>query len=124
MLNLAAEPEVKKEKKIKQRKTQLKLIPVYQYGALGQTLLNKYLEVECQLKSKDKEERDKSDARNNLEELVYAIRDRLYAQYEGFVQENEKSNLSKQCDEIEDWLYGDGEDQPKSEFLLIAYFGF
>jgi len=110
----AAEPEVKKEKKIKQRKTQLKLIPVYQYGALGQTLLNKYLEVECQLKSKDKEERDKSDARNNLEELVYAIRDRLYAQYEGFVQENEKSNLSKQCDEIEDWLYGDGEDQPKN----------
>ena len=69
------------------------------------------------MKSKDKEERDKSDARNNLEELVYAIRDRLYAQYEGFVQENEKSNLSKQCDEIEDWLYGDGEDQPKSEFF-------
>jgi len=30
------------------------------------------------------------------------------------VQENEKSNLSKQCDEIEDWLYGDGEDQPKN----------
>ena len=71
---LAAEPEVKREKKVKQRKTQLKLMPVYQYGALGQTLLNKYLEVECQLKSKDKEERDKSDARNNLEELVYAIR--------------------------------------------------
>ena len=71
------------------------------------------------MKSKDKEERDKSDARNNLEELVYAIRDRLYAQYEGFVQENEKSNLSKQCDEIEDWLYGDGEDQPKSKFFFV-----
>ena len=113
------EPETRKEKKIKQRKTQLKVTPVFQLGATGQTLLNKYLEIECQLRSTDKEERDKSDAKNALEELVYAIRDKLYATYDGFVQEVEKSNLSKQCDEIEDWLYGDGEDQPKSECTLI-----
>jgi len=36
--------------------------------------LNKFLEIECQLKAKDKEEKDKSDAKNELEELVYSIR--------------------------------------------------
>ena len=43
------------------------------------------------------------------------FRDKLYSSYENFVQEAEKSNLSKTCDEIEDWLYGDGEDLPKSK---------
>jgi molecular chaperone DnaK (HSP70) len=112
----APEPEVKKEKKIKQRKTPLKLTSMFQYGALNEASLNNYLEVECQLRSTDKEERDKSDAKNSLEELVYAIRDRLYGKYDGFIQEVEKSNLNKQCDELEDWLYGDGEDQPKNVY--------
>ena len=47
---------------------------------------------------------------------LYKFRDKLYSSFENFVQETEKSNLSKTCDEIEDWLYGDGEDLPKSEF--------
>ena len=86
--------------------------------------MNNYLEVECELRSTDKEERDKSDAKNTLEELVYAIRDRLYGSYDGYIQEVEKSNLNKQCDELEDWLYGDGEDQPKSKKILtfITFF--
>ena len=47
---------------------------------------------------------------------LFNFRDKLYSSFENFVQETEKSNLSKTCDEIEDWLYGDGEDLPKSEF--------
>ena len=46
----------------------------------------------------------------------YIFRDKLYSSLEKYVQEGERSNLSKTCDEIEDWLYGDGEDQPKSKF--------
>ena len=86
---------------------------------MSKDLLNKYHEVECSLRSTDKEERDKSDAKNSLEELVYAIRDRLYGRYDGYVQEEEKNNLSKQCEELENWLYEDGEDQPKSKFQNI-----
>ena len=67
-------PETRKEKKIKQRKSPLKVACIGQLGAVSTDILNKYLEIECQLKSKDKEEKDKSDAKNELEELVYAIR--------------------------------------------------
>ena len=67
-------PETKKEKKIKQRKSPLKINCVSQLGSVPVATLNKFLEVECQLKAKDKEEKDKSDAKNALEELVYAIR--------------------------------------------------
>ena len=49
----------------------------------------------------------------------YIFRDKLYSSLEKYVQEGERSNLSKTCDEIEDWLYGDGEDQPKSKFHHI-----
>ena len=49
----------------------------------------------------------------------YIFRDKLYSSLEKYVQEGERSNLSKTCDEIEDWLYGDGEDQPKSKFLSL-----
>ena len=48
------------------------------------------------------------------------FRDKLYSTLENYVQETERANLSKTCDEIEDWLYDEGEDQPKSEFLPIA----
>jgi heat shock protein 4 len=107
---------MKKVKKLRQRKLALAIATPFQYGNLPTSVLNKYLEIECELRSKDKEEQDKSDARNALEELGYAIRDRLYAKYDGYVQEEEKSNLSKTCDELEDWLYGDGEDQAKGTF--------
>jgi len=112
-----AEPEMRKEKKMKQRKSPLKISCVTQLGQTPTEILNRFLEVECQLKMKDKEEKDKSDAKNELEELVYALRDKLYTTYENFVQEVEKTNLSKTCDEIEDWLYGDGEDQPKNVYV-------
>lgn len=113
----AKAPEMRKEKKIKQRKSPLKMACIAQLGATPTDVLNKFLEIECQLKAKDKEEKDKSDAKNELEEAVYALRDKLYSSFENFVQETEKSNLSKTCDEIEDWLYGDGEDLPKNAYV-------
>ena len=72
--NIFSVPETKKEKKIKQRKSPLKINCQSQLGAIPDSLLNKFLEIECQLKAKDKEEKDKSDAKNELEELVYSIR--------------------------------------------------
>ena len=50
------------------------------------------------------------------------FRDKLYSSLEKYVQESERSNLSKTCDEIEDWLYGDGEDQPKSKYPYLPWF--
>merc|ERR1739838_937350 len=68
----AKAPEMRKEKKIKQRKSPLKMACIAQLSATPSDVLNKFLEIECQLKSKDKEEKDKSDAKNELEEAVYA----------------------------------------------------
>jgi len=112
-----AQPEMRKEKKIKQRKSPLKMACLTQLGATPIDVLNKFLEVECHLKATDKEEKDKSDSKNELEEAVYMLRDKLYSAFENYVTETEKSNLSKTCDEIEDWLYGDGEDLPKNAYV-------
>jgi molecular chaperone DnaK (HSP70) len=109
--------EVKKEKKIKIRKTPLKLNCQAQLGFAGQHLVNAWLETECQLKAADREEKDKVDARNALEELVYSIRDKLYEEYADYVGEAEKVNLNKQIEELEDWIYGDGEDVGRGVYI-------
>jgi len=49
----------------------------------------------------------------------FYYRDKLYSTLENFVQEEERSNLSKTCDQREDWLYDEGEDQPKSKIILF-----
>ena len=65
---------MRKEKKIKQRKSPLKMACLTQLGATPIDVLNKFLEVECHLKATDKEEKDKSDSKNELEEAVYMLR--------------------------------------------------
>jgi heat shock protein 4 len=47
----------------------------------------------------------------------FYYRDKLYSTLENFVQEEERSNLSKTCDQLEDWLYDEGEDQPKNVYV-------
>ena len=78
-----------KEKKIKQRKSSLKMACLAQLRATATDVLNKFLEVECQLKATDKEEKDKSNAKNALEEAVYALRDKLYSTFGNYVTETE-----------------------------------
>ena len=56
------------------------------------------------------------DARNAVEEYVYSMRDKLYNLTE-FVSEQDKESFSQLLMATEDWLYGEGEDQPKKVYI-------
>lgn len=60
----------------------------------------------------DRQEKERADARNALEEYVYELRGKLSNDDElgQFVPENEKDSLILQLDDMENWLYEDGED--------------
>uniref|UniRef100_A0A8C7WDG9 Heat shock protein 4b n=1 Tax=Oncorhynchus mykiss TaxID=8022 RepID=A0A8C7WDG9_ONCMY len=64
----------------------------------------------------DKLEKERNDAKNYVEEYVYDMRDKLHGRLEKFVSED-RDILSLQLEDTENWLYEDGEDQPKQQYI-------
>ena len=90
----------------------------------------------------DKKEKERSEAKNSVEEYIYEIRDKLSNEYEAFIlpeasahsiwilfkplknliflifHQQHKEQFLKSLDETESWLYSDeAEDQMKSVYV-------
>ncbi|XP_041613816.1 heat shock 70 kDa protein 4L [Vulpes lagopus] len=84
---------------------------------LGQDLLNSYIENEGKMIMQDKLEKERNDAKNAVEEYVYDFRDKLGTVYEKFITQEDLSKLSAILEDTENWLYEEGEDQPKQIYV-------
>uniref|UniRef100_A0A8C9U6V9 Heat shock 70 kDa protein 4L n=1 Tax=Serinus canaria TaxID=9135 RepID=A0A8C9U6V9_SERCA len=80
---------------------------------LGQDLINSYIENEGKMMMQDKLEKERNDAKNAVEEYVYEFRDKLCGAFEKFITEE----LTLMLEDTENWLYEDGEDQPKQVYM-------
>ncbi|KAK2849271.1 hypothetical protein Q5P01_009105 [Channa striata] len=80
-------------------------------------MLNLFVENEGKMIMQDKLEKERNDAKNNVEEYVYEMRDKLHGMLEKFVSESDRDTLSLKLEDTETWLYEDGEDQPKQAYL-------
>lgn len=58
-----------------------------------------------------------SDAMNELESFVYAMRDQLATRYEKFATDAEREKNSAKLTAMEDWLYEDGADVDKATYV-------
>jgi heat shock protein len=60
----------------------------------------------------DRQEKERVDARNELEEYVYELRGKLSSEEDlaMFVSENDRNSLCRQLDNVENWLYEEGEE--------------
>ena len=65
----------------------------------------------------DQLEIEKSDARNSVEEYVYSMRDKLDYDLSDYITEADKETFKVVLTSTEDWLYEDGEDQPKKVYV-------
>lgn len=65
----------------------------------------------------DQLEREKADARNSVEEYVYSMRDKLDDYLREFITEADKDVFKGVLNSMEDWLYEEGEDQPKKVYV-------
>uniref|UniRef100_A0A8C3I205 Heat shock protein family A (Hsp70) member 4 like n=1 Tax=Chrysemys picta bellii TaxID=8478 RepID=A0A8C3I205_CHRPI len=74
-------------------------------------------ETKGKMMMQDKLEKERNDAKNAVEEYVYDFRDKLYGVFEKFVTEEESSKLTLMLEDTENWLYEDGEDQPKQVYM-------
>lgn len=74
--------------------------------------LNKYIEEENRMVNFDRQEKERVDARNALEEFVYDMRGKIQEGGELFdyVIDKDRESICKELDTIENWLYEEGED--------------
>lgn len=73
--------------------------------------MNECIELECKMIANDRQEKERVDARNALEEYVYELRGKLTADEElaTFVTGIDRVSIFRQLDDMEIWLYEEGE---------------
>ncbi|XP_061904730.1 heat shock 70 kDa protein 4a [Entelurus aequoreus] len=109
------QPQAKKPKV----KTKTVELPIESnlYWQLSNDVLNTFVENEGQMIMQDKLEKERNDSKNNVEEYVYEMRDKLYGVLEKFVKEVDRDAFSLKLEDTETWLYEDGEDQQKQVYI-------
>lgn len=113
--DMEGQTQTDKKDAIKKKKQQVKTIELpieaYTHG-YSQSELNNFIEQECKMVASDRQEKERIDARNALEEYVYELRGKLSSEDElaTFVNENDRSSLCRQLDNMENWLYEEGEE--------------
>ncbi|MEE6511086.1 hypothetical protein FKM82_017393, partial [Ascaphus truei] len=108
-------PQAKKAKV----KTTTVDLPIEHYPPwqIGRDTLNLFIENEGKMVMQDKLEKERIDAKNTVEEYVYEMRDKLCGIYEKFVNEDDRNSFTLKLEDTENWLYEDGEDQPKQVYI-------
>lgn len=78
----------------------------------SQVELNQFTEQEFKMIASDRQEKERADARNALEEYVYELRSKVSSDDElgQYILESDRDALVRQLDEMENWLYEEGED--------------
>ncbi|KAG9131157.1 hypothetical protein Leryth_020144 [Lithospermum erythrorhizon] len=87
------------------------------YGAMLPDDLQKAVEKEFEMALQDRVMEETKDKKNAVEGYVYDMRNKLYDKYQDFVIESEREQLIAKLQEVEDWLYEDGEDETKGVYI-------
>uniref|UniRef100_A0A8C9SZR4 Heat shock protein family A (Hsp70) member 4 n=1 Tax=Scleropages formosus TaxID=113540 RepID=A0A8C9SZR4_SCLFO len=110
------QPPQAKKPKVKTKTVDL-LIENNLHWQLPNDMVNLYVENEGKMIMQDKLEKERNDAKNCVEEYVYEMRDKLHGVLEKFVAEADRDTFSLKLEDTENWLYEDGEDQPKQVYI-------
>ncbi|KAI8610468.1 Hsp70 protein-domain-containing protein [Chytriomyces sp. MP71] len=97
------------------RKHDLQVV-VHTAGA-SRELVKEWHASEGQMGAQDRLVIDTAEKRNQLEEYVYYAREKLDMAWSDFITDSDRATFSAELNEMEDWLYGDGEDATKSVFV-------
>ncbi|XP_024122016.1 heat shock 70 kDa protein 4a [Oryzias melastigma] len=110
------QPPQAKKAKVKTKTVDLPVESKLQWQLSSQEL-NTFVENEGKMIMQDKLEKERNDAKNNVEEYVYDMRDKLHGVLEKFVNEAERDAFSLKLEDTENWLYEEGEDQQKQVYI-------
>ncbi|TKY48147.1 Heat shock 70 kDa protein 15 [Spatholobus suberectus] len=94
-------------------------IPVVElvYGAMAAVDVQKAVEKEFEMALQDRVMEETKDKKNAVEAYVYDMRNKLNDKYQEFVIDSEREAFTAKLQEVEDWLYEDGEDETKGVYI-------
>ncbi|KAF2101206.1 heat shock protein Hsp88 [Rhizodiscina lignyota] len=86
-------------------------------ASMDQATKDACIERENQMFMEDKLVADTEEKKNDLESMIYELRDKLDTTYAEFASEEEKDRLRAKLTESEDWLYDEGDDASKAVYV-------
>lgn len=88
-------------------------------NGFSQVELNQFTEQEFKMIASDKQEKERADARNAFEEYVYELRNKISSEEDlaPYMLENDRTSLVLQLEDMENWLYEEGEDCQKQVYM-------
>ncbi|KAL9232059.1 hypothetical protein vseg_007206 [Gypsophila vaccaria] len=100
------------------KKVKRTTVPVSEvvHGGLSKSDVEKAVEKEFEMALQDRIMEETKDRKNAVEAYVYDMRNKLNDKYFEFVTPSEKEEFIATLQEVEDWLYEDGEDETKSVY--------
>ncbi|KAI1493502.1 heat shock protein Hsp88 [Biscogniauxia mediterranea] len=106
-----------KTRKVKKQVRKGDLHVVAGTTSLDESTKNSYYEQEASMVMEDKLVADTEEKKNELEAYIYDLRNKLDDVYAEFASEEEKDKLRSKLNEMEDWLYEEGEDATKATYI-------
>ncbi|XP_058192449.1 heat shock 70 kDa protein 15-like isoform X4 [Rhododendron vialii] len=94
-------------------------IPVVEhiYGGMCPADVQKATEEEFEMAFQDRIMEETQNKKNAVEAYVYEMRNKLRGKYQEFVTDPEREGLTAKLQEVEDWLYEDGENKTKGVYV-------
>lgn len=92
------------------------VVDTERFGMTAKDIANS-VELEAKMAHADKILIETANKRNELESYIYSMRDRVDGDLKPFATEAESSGLKKDIMDAEEWLYGDGFDAVKKEYV-------
>ncbi|KAI4355663.1 hypothetical protein L6164_004412 [Bauhinia variegata] len=94
-------------------------IPVAElvYGAMAPVDVQKAVEKEFEMALQDRVMEETKDKKNAVEAYVYDMRNKLHDKYQEFVTASEREEFTVKLQQVEDWLYEEGEDESKGVYV-------
>ncbi|KAF5205686.1 Heat shock protein [Thalictrum thalictroides] len=87
------------------------------YGGMVPADVQKAVEKEFEMALQDRVMEETKDKKNAVEAYVYEMRNKIHDKYQEFVTQSERDDFSARLQEVEDWLYEDGEDETKGVYI-------
>ena len=106
-----------KETEIKKKFKKVALEFEVQLPGLSEKAVKDSIELEASMFFEDKLITETADRRNDLESYIYAIRDRLVGDLKEYGKPEEIKTFSEKVDVAENWLYDEGYDVTKQEYV-------
>ncbi|KAF8052376.1 hypothetical protein N665_1567s0005 [Sinapis alba] len=87
------------------------------YGALQSVDVQKAVEKEYEMALQDRVMEETKDRKNAVESYVYDMRNKLSDKFYEYITQSEREAFLAKLQEVEDWLYEDGEDETKGVYV-------